>query len=192
MAAGAGVSPQYYRAAQMNRDLWFACPVLDFAWQYARHGALVGGGTVRLYEHNATRYGQSFEMMGVPFWRVAHLSDIPYVLNTQRLGGGADNSAPQLALARDVSRRIARFVTSGVPDEAWPVAFAGVKEGEWASEFPSKLSLHVFGGPYGGEPVTARKGETAAREAEEAVDWEKLFDRCEFINSAKVREETGV
>lgn len=194
---GAGVSPQYYRAAQMNRDLWFTCPVLDFAWQYARLGGGVprgegGGGTVRLYELNATRYGPSFEMMGVPFWRVAHLSDIPYVLNTQRLGGGADNSAPQLALAREVTRSIARFVASGVPEEAWPTAFAGVQEGEWASEFPRKLSLHLFGGPYGGEQVTAQKGEIAAREAEEAVGWEKLFERCEFINSAKVRDETGV
>lgn len=195
LGAPSGIPPQYYRAAQMNRDLWFTCPVLDFAWQYARQGGVPreAGGTVRLYEHNATRYGPAFDMMGVPFWRVAHLSDIPYVLNTQRLGGGADNSAPQLALAREMSRGIARFVTLGVPDETWPLAFAGVEEGEWALEFPSRVSLNVFGGPHaGGERVTARKGEAGTSEAEEAVEWEKLFDRCEFINSAKVREETGV
>lgn len=200
MAAGPGapggggsISPQYYRAAQMNRDLWFTCPVLDFAWQYARHGGVKkAGGSVRLYEHNATRYGPAFEGMGVPFWRVAHLSDIPYVLNTQRLGGGADNSAPQLALAREVSRSIARFVAASDLEEAWPLAFSGVEEGDWASEFPNKVSLNVFGGPYGGARVTARKGEAAVGEAERAVEWEKLFERCEFINSVKVREETGV
>lgn len=77
----AGVSPQYYRAAQLNRDLWFTCPVLDFAWQYGKHNYR----QLRLYEHNSTRFTPAYEVMGVPMWRVAHLSDIPYVLNEQRL-----------------------------------------------------------------------------------------------------------
>lgn len=54
---GEGVSRQYYRAAQLNRDLWFTCPVLDFAWQYGRNN----GGNLHVYEHNATRYGPAFE-----------------------------------------------------------------------------------------------------------------------------------
>ncbi|RYP24944.1 hypothetical protein DL765_000172 [Monosporascus sp. GIB2] len=108
------ISPQYYRAAQINRDFWFTCPVLDFAWQYVRNGG-VKASQIHLYEHNSTRYTPSFERMGVPMWRVAHLSDIPYVLNVQHLGGGADNSAAQLELAQSISRRIAKFVTSGFP-----------------------------------------------------------------------------
>lgn len=188
------VSPQYFRAAQMNRDLWFTCPLLDFTWQYARHSGQKGRGAVRLYEHNATRHGPPFDTMGVPFWRVAHLSDIPYVLNVQKMGGGADNSPGQLMLAKEMSRSIARFVSSGLSDEVeWPAAFVGASEEEWAGEFPKRLSLQIFGGPHGGERVTVRKeDETATTVVEEAVRWEKLFKRCEFINSAKVREETGV
>ncbi|KAL1850166.1 hypothetical protein Daus18300_013034 [Diaporthe australafricana] len=189
MAQGQGVSPQYYRAAQINRDLWFTCPVLDFAWQYGKHNL----HQARLYEHNATRLTPSYEQMGVPMWRVAHLSDIPYVLNSQRLGGGADNSADQLVLSNAISSKIRRFVTLAAPDETWPPAFLEVEKEE---DLPTGISLQLFGGPYGNEQVTVRKHRTESEksldEAEKAVEWEKLFQRCEFINSAKVREETSV
>lgn len=191
VAQGQGVSPQYYRAAQINRDLWFACPVLDFAWQYGRHNA----HNIRLYEHNATRFAPSYASMGVPMWRVAHLSDIPYVLNSQSLGGGADNSADQLALSAAVSRRIVRFVTSAAPDEEWSPAFAGVAGDDPQDKLPSTISLQLFGGPHGNGQVTVQElpGEDdASTEAEKAVAWEKLFHRCNFINSAEVRDETSV
>lgn len=192
IAEGQGVSPQYYRAAQMNRDLWFACPVLDFAWQYGRHNAY----NIRLYEHNATRFAPSYAMMGVPMWKVAHLSDIPYVLNSQNLGGGADNSADQLALSAAVSRRIVRFVTSAAPDEEWSPAFAGMAEDGPRDDLPGKISLQLFGGPHGNRQVTVREhigdGDDPTTETEKAIAWGQLFQRCNFINSAEVREETSV
>ncbi|KAI0837780.1 alpha/beta-hydrolase [Hypoxylon sp. FL0890] len=191
------ISAQYYRAAQMNKDLWFTCPVLDFAWQYVKNGG-AAASQMRLYEHNATRFTPTFENMGVPMWRVAHLSDIPYVLNLQRLGGGADNSPAQLELARTMSRSIVKFVTSGTPEsrdgnaDEWPAAFADVTEEELKKEFPSKVSLKLWGGPYGNSPVSVSKdGQEATTEAEEAVAWEKILERCEFINSEKVRQESG-
>jgi hypothetical protein len=30
------ISPQYHRAAQLNRDIWFTCPFLDFTWLYVQ------------------------------------------------------------------------------------------------------------------------------------------------------------
>jgi carboxylesterase type B len=192
---GGPISAQYYRAAQMNRGLWFTCPVLDFAWQYVRKGGAEPLG-VWLYEHNATRYTPAFEMMGVLMWRVAHLSDIPYVLNNQGL---MDHSGPQLKLSRMISRSIARFANAGSPKgsvggvEAWPAAFEGVSKKELMTESPSKLSLELFGGPFGTRPVTISKdSEGEVSEAKQAVAWEKLFERCEFINSNKVRGEIGV
>ncbi|KAI1652711.1 alpha/beta-hydrolase [Daldinia decipiens] len=190
------ITAQYYRAAQLTKDLWFTCPVLDFAWQYVKNGG-IEASQLRIYEHNATRFTPSYEMMGVPMWRVAHLSDIPYVLNIQRLGGGADNSVFQLELAKTMSRSIAKFVTSGSPDggsEGWPAAFDGVTEEEFKTDFPSRFTLKLFGGPHGNAVVSLRKGENeaASTAAEQAVKWEKLFERCEFINSEKVREESGV
>lgn len=73
------ITAQYYRAAQLIKDLWFTCPVLDFAWQYVKNGG-IEASQLRIYEHNATRFTPSFEMMGVPMWRVAHLSDIPWAI----------------------------------------------------------------------------------------------------------------
>lgn len=127
--------------------------MLDFAWQYGRHN----GGQVRLYEHNSTRFTPAYEMMGVPMWRVAHLSNIPYVLNVQWVGGGADNSAGQLELSRAVSRSIAGFVSSRV-DEEWPVAFADVTSEDLEKEFPIRLSLQLFGGLYGNGLVSVTRG----------------------------------
>ncbi|KAF7628049.1 hypothetical protein AFLA_003415 [Aspergillus flavus NRRL3357] len=193
------ISAQYYRAAQMNRDIWFTCPVLDFAWQYLKNGG-VKPSQVRLYEHNSTRFTPAFEMMGVARWRVAHLSDIPYVLNVQHLEGGADNSATELALARTMSTSIAKFVNSGNPEgyingvETWPAAFFDVTKENLQNDFPAKLSLQIFGGPYGTAPVTIaeRRQHDAKNAIEDAVYWENLFDRCRFINSGKMREEAGV
>lgn len=193
------ISPQYFRAAQINRDFWFTCPALGFAWQYARNG---GGdpSQIRLYEHNATRYTPVFENMGVPMWRVAHLSDIPYVLNSQRLGGGADNSAAQLKLAKIISRSITQFITSGSPVldvsgglEAWPAAFENVTKDELERDFPGKVSLALFDRKHLGEPVTVSKtdDQTTATGPERAVGWEKLFERCGFINSQSVVDEVG-
>lgn len=197
---GSHVSAQYYRAAQLNRDLWFTCPVLDFAWHYRKQSK----AEVRLYENNATRFTTAYEAMGVPMWRVAHLSDIPYVLNAQQLAGmGTDNSAAQRAQAEYVSRKIARFVTSGSPNdddddeaEVWSGAFINATEKELEGEFPDRLALQLFGGPYGNVQVAVRAGddgdEGSGNEAENAVKWEKLFKRCEFINGKGVRKETGV
>ncbi|KAJ7601598.1 lipase [Mycena polygramma] len=194
-AAFPGISPQYYRAAQMNRDLWFACPVVDFAWQYARHNA----GNVRVYEHNATRFGPSYEMMGVPMWGVAHLSDIPYVLNVQTLGGGADNSAAQLDLSREISRSIVQIVNSGAPkdESSWPMAFKDLKEEDFHAEFPTQLSLRLFGWRHAshGYVTVSKHGDNDATEATRAVSWEKLFERrfqlLQFSGELPIRDESG-
>lgn len=186
-----GVSPQYYRAAQLSRDLWFTCPVIDFAWQYFKHGGLSGPSQMRLYEHNMTRFSPVYEhIMKVPMWRVSHLSDIPYVLNVQKLAY-ADNSRPELERARDVSRQIVRFVTTGTTDEDWPSAFDGVTEAELKRESPSKISLELFT-PNGSWPVMALKGQDSSAATQAELVLEKLFQRCEFINSEQVRKETGV
>ncbi|PWY89234.1 alpha/beta-hydrolase [Aspergillus heteromorphus CBS 117.55] len=190
------ISAHYYRAAQMNRDIWFTCPVLDFTWNYVQNkGANLSD--VWLYEHNATRYTPVFEAMGVPMWRVAHLSDIPYVLNNPGLVGGADNSDDQRELGRTVSRAIIGFVHSGTPQSearSWPFAFSGIATEQLLGDYPTKLTIQVFGGDQHAETVTVSKDDDSKRRTvvENAVSWERLFDRCEFINSPQMRQEAGV
>ncbi|KAL9577770.1 MAG: hypothetical protein Q9212_006154, partial [Teloschistes hypoglaucus] len=76
-------TPYYHLAAQVHRDFLFTCPVLDFTSHYHRHAQ--NPKNTRIYEFNSTRHGPGHRMMGVPFWGVAHLSDIPYILNTEEV-----------------------------------------------------------------------------------------------------------
>lgn len=194
------VSPQYYRAAQLNRDIWFTCPVLDFAWQYVKRGG-IGGDQLWIYEHNATRFTPAYEAMGVPMWRVAHLSDIPYVLNNPHMDGPVDNSEKQLGLGLEMSRAIVKFVYHGSPGEAgsgkgvvWPAAFQDVFGEELEEEYVKRFTVKLFGGPHGSQYVAARenRAEEELSPSEQAVGWEQLFKRCEFINGPQFREEAGV
>ncbi|KAK6199659.1 hypothetical protein LQW54_010043 [Pestalotiopsis sp. IQ-011] len=189
------ISPQYYRAAQLNRDLWFTYPVLDFSWQYVKHGG-VKPSQVHLSERNITRFTPVFEhIMKVPMWRVSHLSDIPYVLNSRKVNLG-DNSPSQLELSKTVSRSMARFITTGETDEEWPVAFGQVVDGEHVAkelknEFPSEISLQLMrsDGPLS---VTAHAAHDKQAASELELGFKKLLERCEFINSETVREQTSV
>ncbi|KAJ5173918.1 Carboxylesterase type B [Penicillium coprophilum] len=192
------LSPQYYRAAQLNRDIWFTCPVLDFTWQYVKNGG-VGASQVRLYEFNQTRYTPVFDFMGVSMWGVAHLSDIPYLFVNDHLGAGADNSDDQLALARDFSRTIIQFVHPKASDDrlqSWPPAFSKDFAKPSTGDVPSHISLQLFGGPHGSVPTTCSEDTGADMEAmtdaEKALHWENLFSRCAFLNSQQFREEAGV
>ncbi|KAJ5972734.1 Carboxylesterase type B [Penicillium vulpinum] len=194
------ISPQYYRAAQLNRDIWFTCPVLDFTWQYVKNGG-VGASQVRLYEFNETRYTPVFNSMGVSMWGVAHLSDIPYLFCNDHLGAGADNSDSQLSLGRDFSRTIIQFV-HGTPDEAddrlqsWPPAFSDDPSKSPTDDVPSHISVQLFGGPHGSGSTKCSEGIGAdmelMTEAEKALHWENLFSRCAFLNGQQFREEAGV
>ncbi|KAL4745547.1 hypothetical protein BDW72DRAFT_198529 [Aspergillus terricola var. indicus] len=194
------ISPQYYRAAQLNRDIWFTCPVLDFTWQYVKAGG-VEGSRVRLYEFNETRYAPVFDSMGVSMWGVAHLSDIPYLFYNDHLGAGADNSDTQLALARAFSWAIIQFVhgtSEGVGDrlQSWPPAFPNDFSKSSTGDMPSHISLQLFGGPHGSVSTRCSEGieadVEAMTDAEKALHWEKLFSRCAFINGQQFREEAGV
>ena len=209
--AGSGLSPQYYRAAQINRDMWFTCPVIDFTWHYARQhggrGPSLPPAEVRLYEMNQTRFGPVFDALGIGFWRVSHLSDIPYILNGDVAGGG-DNGPQQRRLARRLAGSAAAFAYSGDPSRAgsggaevlrgWPPAYrrgssssAGEMRGE--EEVPDHLRVYVVGGPHGGGSAEVSRGVAGKGEPEpraKAVEWERLLERCEFINS--INEEIGV
>ncbi|KAL3458698.1 alpha/beta-hydrolase [Aspergillus heterothallicus] len=190
------ISPQYYRAAQMSRDIWFTCTILEFTWRYVRNGP-GSASQVRLYEFNETMYTPVFRAMGVPMWRVAHLSDIPYLFNNKHLGGGTDNSEPHLVLAQNFSRAIIDFVNnigSGQRDSgnrSWRPAYTEPVSGQ---EWPSQLSIQVFGGPHGLETVTVSRNddENIRTDAEKAIHWEQLFERCEFISGEQMREEAWV
>ena len=191
---GEDATAQYYRAAQINRDIWFTCPVIDFTWQYARHG----NADVRIYDMNQTRFAPVFQQIGVPQWRVSHLSDIPYLMNENVTFGG-DNDWPQEALSALMSGSAAAFAHTGDPTSSrgqvlgfWPTAYAGQTGEVLNSDYPEELNLYVIGGPYGTGAARLIPQQTHTRfsKREQALAWEKVIDRCHFINS--IHAEIGV
>ena len=177
----------------MNRDIWFTCPVLDFTYHYS----LSSSKDVRLYEMNQSKFGPVFEYMGVPEWKVSHLSDIPYLMN-EDVAAGADNSPAQRELSAHLSSSIAAFAWTGDPTATttkgakgfwdWPVAFGGDGHGHG----PERLKVFVVGGQEGSGVATAVSGggSEGSSSRDKAVAWEKVIERCAFINS--ITEELGV
>ena len=174
----------------MNRDIWFTCPVIDFTYHYS----LSSSKDVRLYEMNQTKLGPIYAYMGVPEWRVAHLSDIPYLMN-ENVAAGGDNSPAQQELSAQLSGSVAAFAWTGDPTAAaakgakglkdWPVAFGKGQQG------PEKVKVFVVGGEQGSGAATATTGGgSEGSKRDKAVAREKVIERCAFINS--ITQEIGV
>lgn len=136
--------------------------------------------------------------MGIPQWRVSHLSDVPYIFNEDVAAGG-DNSPAQQDLSALLSGSAAAFAHTGDPTVSrgrsfknWPIAYSDQSRHALSKEYPEQLSLYVVGGPHGSGPATiaSRKGSEAVSERDKALAWEKVIERCSFINS--IQEEIGV
>lgn len=136
---------------------------------------------------NQTKFGPILQYMGVPQWRVSHLSDIPYLMN-ENVAAGGDNSANQQNLSALVSGNAAAFAYSGDPTisrgrtfKNWPIAYPDQSDQALSREYPEELSVYVVGGPQGSGPASTSSG---------ALSSEKVIERCGFINS--IQEEIGV
>jgi carboxylesterase type B len=170
----------------MNRDLWFTCPVIDFTWQYTRFG---GSKNVRLYDMDQTKFGPIFKYMGVPQWRVSHLSDLPYFFNEDVAAGG-DNSPHQRALSALLSGSSAAFAHTGNPTISrgktlrdWPIAYPDQSRQALSQVYPDSFNVYVVGGREGNGPATVSSRGAASSAREQALAREKLIERCTFINS---------
>lgn len=145
---------------------------------------------------NQTKFGPVFDKLGLGFWRVSHLSGIPFVMNGKIAGG--DNSIRQRKLSALVSGSVAAFayssdptVSSGKVLQAWPLAYDSNDLDARTKEHPGNLTLLVIGGPHGSGPaVLSRETDVDDSARVQAVQWERLLERCEFINS--ITEEIGV
>ena len=194
----ASTTIDYWRAAQLHRDAWFTCPGIAFTWQLAKHG----NPNVHLFEMNATKYTPVYKAIGVEHWGVAHLSDIPYVLNNEISDSAIpiDNSPEQAKLSKQLSGSVIAFAYEGDPTKSkagtdvlgdWSPAYSGVDKAGLKKDFPERLTIQVVGGPHGGGSAKILKGgRVGANELEKAVEAEDLFSRCAFIDS--IVDEIGV
>lgn len=147
---------------------------------------------------NQTKFGPIFDSMGLPHWRVSHLSDIPYLMNEDVAAGG-DNSVAQRERSASLSGSVAAFAYSGDPTVSrgptfkdWPIAFPDQSAHALSEEHPGNISVYVVGGSQGSGPASVGYGTGRGAESgrEKALAWEKVVERCAFINS--IQEEIGV
>lgn len=175
-----------------------------FATKYHSSSSTPSSPKVYLGVFNSTRHLPHWQALGVPHWRAAHLSEIPYIFNTKHVSRG-DNRPEQLELSRRVSSAVVSFAWTGSVDAGNGTGMRGWKR---AFDEEGKLGIMVVdgkgeggggmvwiddengdgdGGEVDGEDDNSNK---VQREREEGIRWERLRERCAFINS--IAEEIGV
>ena len=114
----------------------------------------------------------------------------------ENIAAGGDNSPAQQALSAQLSGSVAAFAWTGNPTSVttakgakvlkdWPVAFSKGEQG------PEELKVLVVGGEQGSGAATATiDGGSKVLQRDKAFSWEKVIERCAFINS--ITEEIGV
>lgn len=170
------ISPYFLQAAEIYRDINFACPAIDVAFHVAHSGA-----HSYLYEMNATAYDTLLQLVNATFEGVLHTSEIPFVFNNANIGFGI-TPAKQVTQTR-MSGSWARFVATGNPSGAanitlsdWHLAFNQTQAAANGESVP-QASVRVIGGPSAGQHEFMVAGQSAG-----AVEPD-LLKKCAFINS---------
>lgn len=176
-AAAVTISPYFLQAAQIYRDVNFACHALDVAHHVARYGS-----PSYLYDLNATSFASLLTLVNASFEGVIHLSDVPFVFNQPNLGLGV--TAAQNVTARRMSGSWARFAATGDPSGDVTTTLAGWTraynrtEAAVQGQTVQRASVRVIGGPNAGQHPLRMDKEGGGGGIEPG-----LLERCEFINS---------
>ena len=103
------ISAQFFRSAQIYRDVNFACPAIFTTEQIAKHTT---GPKPYLYELNQTAFATIEGAAGAGFEGVFHISEIPYVFNNP---GAYLGTTSDFTLAAQVSGSWVHFAATGNP-----------------------------------------------------------------------------
>ena len=174
----ANLSAEFYRSAQITRDIIFSCPSFYFGYAMSKKAE-----NVYFYSHNQTIFDPFLASVGLPGLGVIHTSELPYVfgnLSVYDTGPTYQPTPADFELLRQMSRSWSSFASVGAPSledhetlKGWTPAYA---QGD--AEFDARI--YVVGGP--GEGMSALEGS----EAKKAVVRQKLAQRCAFLNSDDV------
>ena len=172
--ASATKSAQWFRAAQLIRDIVFTCPAIRFAEATVKRGS-----DAYLYNLNQTAFARRFAAANQQYLEVSHYSDIPYVFNSVAQVTLPDAPlASDITLAHNLSGSWSTFTWTGNPcgkGESicnWPQAFS-------SRTYGVKATVEVIGGPDAGPKELTRAGGT------EAINGENLWARCDFIQRSQ-------
>ncbi len=198
------LTAQWYRASRMYRDVNMACPSLNITGEIS----LQSHAPTYLFAVNSTRLQPVWDSLDSPELQIAHVSDIPYVFN--QIVEGADNSIWAMRFSARACRTLPAFAATGNPSTShfdWPIAWnegggdatifvmggpygAGpatvgpnhraVADEPWATH---SQSMRVAGQwPLGNRP-SAEDQKSAEDQRSEALEQEKLVERCAIIDS---------
>lgn len=173
-ATAVQASPYYLQAAEIYRDVNFACPAIDAAHHIAQYG-----GHSYLYELNETTFGALLQLSGAGFEGVIHVSDVPFVFNNANIGLGI-NAAQEVVQTR-MSGSWAHFASTGNPSGNASISLAGWGQAYNKTEASVKgqavqnASVRVIGGPNAGQHEFNKSSSVGIES--------QLLERCAFINS---------
>ncbi|KAF5346951.1 hypothetical protein D9758_010128 [Tetrapyrgos nigripes] len=192
----AGLSAEFYRTAQVFRDILLACPSFLFGHAMADKFAedhpyeAPDGGVpvppVFLYSFNQTILTPSLERGGLPGLGVIHTSELAYVyanFATYNNTGLVHPTSSDFSLLEQVSRSWSSFATTGRPTITGKDTLQGWKGSYQPGAEMMDASVYVVGGSDPGMSTLEGKGSNKALAAQ------KLKERCEFLNSDAVIEQ---
>lgn len=188
--ATANLSAEFYRSAEMFRDILLTCPSFYLGHAMATKYANANASTpipVYMYEHNQTILSAFLASQGAPGLGVIHTSELAYVFgnftpyqHTYPAGLIHPSAADERLLAQ-ASRSWSTFAATGQPSRpghdtlpGWAPAYATAGAGML------EASLYVIGGPAPG--MSALGGEGANPD----VVAQQLEARCGFLNREDV------
>ncbi|KUJ09406.1 alpha/beta-hydrolase [Mollisia scopiformis] len=181
----ANLSAEFYRSAEIFRDILLTCPSFYFASAMAKKYPNSTEPPVYLYSGNQTILGNYLNSTGLPGLGVIHTSELSYLYGNLSIfnvtdaglpGYHFDPSASDYELARQLPRSWSSFAATGKPSLVGKDTLPG-----WTSAYPDGKGegiVYVIGG--------AEEGMAAANQG---IMKERLRERCGFLNSAEVIEQ---
>ncbi|KAL0566420.1 hypothetical protein V5O48_015598 [Marasmius crinis-equi] len=183
----ANLTTEFYRSAQIFRDILFTCPSFLFGHAMAKKYWADDDSevpSVYYYEQN-----QIVSMSGVipPGLGVVHTAELAYVFgnfSAWNSTGGIHPTPDDFELQRRQSRSWSGFASRGEPTlddhetlEGWTPAYGGAGDGQFDA------NLYVVGGQDAGISRLDGNG------AKSHVSSQQLRERCEFLNREDVIAE---
>ncbi|KAF2962788.1 hypothetical protein GQX73_g10779 [Xylaria multiplex] len=178
--SAANLSSQFYRTAQVFRDILMVCQPIFYAENLAKRG-----NDVYLYDWNQTISDQIIEALGGGTgYGVIHTSDLEYVFGNLSIYDNGEYqfhaTSADFALASRGSRSWSTFASIGKPSAECHDTFKG-----FTTAFPGEDEVHIFiaGGPHEGiSPIDGPN-------AEGTLKAQRLRERCAFLNSDEIIEQ---
>jgi len=177
----ANLSAEFYRSAEIFRDILLTCPSFYFAEAMAKKYN-TSEPPVYLYSANQTILGSFLDVAGLPGLGVIHTSELSYLYGNLSIfnltdagipGYHFDPSASDYEFARQLPRSWSSFASTGAPSIEGKDTLPG-----WKTAYPN--------GKGDGEVYVIGGGEEGMGSGNAALAKERLGERCGFLNSEPV------